>query len=141
MAHDMLFERLWNGTAAMEEWTEAVSEGANTSVGENIITVHTTYFCGGVTVIRTAEGLVFIDTAKPGIANQTLAAVRRWDGSPVHTVIYTHGHIDHTSGIKVIDEEARAKGVLRPRVVAHRNVLRRLDRYEASRCRPGCGWN
>jgi len=47
-------------------------------------------------------------------------------------VIYTHGHIDHTSGINVIDEEADAKGLSRPRIVAHRNVQRRMERYETS---------
>src|SRR5262245_7059448 len=132
MGQDPLFERLWNGTAQLEEWTEAVSDGAITSVAEHVITVHTTYFCGSVTVIRTAAGLVFIDTAKPDTASRTLAAVRRWDKSPAHTVIYTHGHTDHTSGIKVIDDEADANGVPRPRIIAHRNVLRRLDRYETS---------
>ncbi len=132
MEQHQLFEQLWTGTAPMEEWTMAVSGGAVTAITENIITVHTTYFCGSVTVIRTAAGLVFIDTAKPDTAAETLAAVRRWDDSPVHTVIYTHGHIDHTSGIKLIDEEADARGVPRPRIIAHRNVLRRLSRYEAS---------
>jgi glyoxylase-like metal-dependent hydrolase (beta-lactamase superfamily II) len=132
MARDDLFERLWNGTAQMEEWTAAVSEGAITHVAENIITVHTTYFCGSVTAIRTRAGLVLIDTAKPETASQTLAVVRSWDDSPIHTVIYTHGHIDHTSGIKVIDEEADARGRSRPRIIAHRNVQRRMERYEAS---------
>jgi alkyl sulfatase BDS1-like metallo-beta-lactamase superfamily hydrolase len=132
VAQDTLFERLWSGTAAMKEWTEAVSGGVITSVAENIISVHTTYFCGSVTAIHTAEGLILIDTAKPESASTTLETIRRWDVSPVHTVIYTHGHIDHTSGIKVIDEEADAAGAPRPRVIAHRNVLRRLDRYEAS---------
>ena len=133
MDQDPLFERLWSGTASLEEWTQAVSHGAVTTVAENIITVHTTYFCGSVTIIRTQSGLVFIDTAKPDTAAQTLAAVRRWDDSPVHTVIYTHGHIDHTSGITLIDREADAAGRPRPRIVAHRNVLRRMERYEASR--------
>lgn len=132
MAQDVLFERLWNGTAQMEEWTASVSEGAITPVAENIITVHTTYFCGSVTVIRTEAGLVFVDTAKPDTASQTLALVRTWDDSPVHTVIYTHGHIDHTSGIKVIDQEADARGIPGPRIIAHRNVRRRMDRYGAS---------
>jgi alkyl sulfatase BDS1-like metallo-beta-lactamase superfamily hydrolase len=132
MEENQLFERLWNGTAPMEEWTEAVSDGAVTSVSENIISVHTTYFCGSVTAIRTTAGLVLIDTAKPDTAGKTLAAVRCWDNSPIHTVIYTHGHIDHTSGIKLIDGEADARGVPRPRIIAHRNVLRRLSRYEAS---------
>jgi alkyl sulfatase BDS1-like metallo-beta-lactamase superfamily hydrolase len=129
---DQLFEQLWNGTVPMEEWTKAVSDGSVTAINENIITVHTTYFCGSVTAIRTAAGLVLIDTAKPDTAAQTLAAIRRWDDSPVHTVIYTHGHIDHTSGITLLDEEADARGVARPRIIAHRNVLRRLRRYEAS---------
>lgn len=132
MTSDALFERLWNGTARMEEWTAAVSDGAITAVADNIITIHTTYFCGSVTAIRTAEGLVLIDTAKPDTAKRTLELVRTWDDSPIHTVIYTHGHIDHTSGITGIDEEADARGVPRPRIVAHRNVRRRMNRYEAS---------
>jgi len=132
MEENQLFEQIWNGTAPMEEWTEAVSEGAVTAISENMISVHTTYFCGCVSVIRTTAGLVLIDTAKPDTAGKTLAAVRRWDNSPIHTVIYTHGHIDHTSGIKLIDEEADARGIPRPRIIAHRNVLRRLSRYEAS---------
>ena len=132
MEQDQLFERLWNGTASMEEWTEVVSGGAVTAISNNIISVHATYFCGSVTVIRTTAGLVLIDTAKPDTAAETLAAVRRWDDRPIHTVIYTHGHIDHTSGVELIDEEAEARGVPRPRIIAHRNVLRRLSRYEAS---------
>ncbi|MBD9557461.1 alkyl sulfatase dimerization domain-containing protein [Ensifer sp. ENS03] len=132
MRHDPLFERLWDGTAQMEEWTAAVSHGAITHVADNIITVHTTYFCGSVTAIRTSEGLVLIDTAKPETAKQTLDVIRSWDDSPIHTVIFTHGHIDHTSGITVIDQEADARGLARPRIVAHRNVKRRMERYEAS---------
>ena len=65
MEPDQLSERLWNDTAPMEEWTAAVSEGAVTSISQNIISIHTTYFCGCVTVIRTTAGLVLIDTAKP----------------------------------------------------------------------------
>ena len=130
MSQDALFERLWNGSAAMEEWTAAVSQGAITHVAENIVTAHTTYFCGSVTAIRTDEGLVLIDTAKPETARQTLDLIRSWDDSPIHTVIFTHGHIDHTSGITVIDEEADRCGTPRPRIVAHRNVARRMQRYE-----------
>jgi hypothetical protein len=43
MEQDQLFERLWNGTAPMEEWTQAVSDGAVTAISENIIAVHTTF--------------------------------------------------------------------------------------------------
>ena len=129
MEQDQLFERLWSGRAPMEDWTQAVSHGAITPVADNMIAVHSTYFCGSVTAIRTAAGLVLIDTANAALAAQTLGAVRRWDDSLIHTVIYTHGHIDHTGGMQVIDAEADARGVARPRIVAHRDVRRRLDRY------------
>jgi glyoxylase-like metal-dependent hydrolase (beta-lactamase superfamily II) len=103
MRENPLFERLWNGSAPMEEWTAAIAQGAVTSVANNIITVHTTYFCGSVTAIRTGEGLVLIDTANQATAERVLALIRTWDDSPIHTVIYTHGHIDHTGGITAID--------------------------------------
>ena len=132
MEQDQLFERLWSGTAPMEEWTQAVSHGAITAVADNIITVHSTYFCGSVTAIRTSAGLVVIDTANAALAPKTFAVVRQWDNTPVHTVIYTHGHIDHTGGIKVIDDEADACGMARPRIVAHRDVRRRMERYKTT---------
>lgn len=91
----------------MEVWTESRQGGVITEVADGIIAVHSTYFCGSVTAIRTAAGLVVIDTANPVFAPQTLAAIRRWDASPIHTVIYTHGHVDHTSGIKGIDGRRR----------------------------------
>lgn len=130
MREHPLFERLWHGAAQMEEWTAAVSQGAITNVADDIITVHTTYFCGSVTAIRTDDGLILIDTANRATAEKVLALIRTWDDGPIHTVIYTHGHIDHTGGIIAIDKEAEAKGRTRPRIIAHRDVARRMDRYE-----------
>jgi alkyl sulfatase BDS1-like metallo-beta-lactamase superfamily hydrolase len=129
MREHPLFERLWNGSAQMEEWTAAVSQGAVTAVADTIITVHTTYFCGSVTAIRTTDGLVLVDTANQATAEKVLALIRSWDDSPIHTVIYTHGHIDHTGGITAVDREAEAKGLARPRIIAHRDVARRMNRY------------
>lgn len=74
MEQDPLFERLRSGTAPMEEWTQAVSHGAITPVADTIVTVHSTYFCGSVTALRTAASLVLIDTANAALAAQTLAA-------------------------------------------------------------------
>src|SRR4029079_15711037 len=111
MREHRLFERLWNGAAQMEEWTAAVSQGAIPPVSDNVITVHTTYFCGSVTAIRTADGLVLIDTANRATAEKVLSIVRTWDKSRIHSVIYTHGHIDHTGGIAAIDAEADKNGV------------------------------
>ncbi|MDB5534948.1 MAG: hypothetical protein JWO28_3263, partial [Hyphomicrobiales bacterium] len=53
-----LFERLWNGTAPMEDWSAAVAGGSIAAITEDIITVSTSYLFGNVTALRTAEGLV-----------------------------------------------------------------------------------
>ena len=130
--HDQLFERLWNGEAAMEAWTATVSGGATKAITDNIIAIHTGYLFGNATAIRTSDGLVLVDTGSRETASQTIAALRQWDTGPVHTVIYTHGHIDHTWGARLLDQEADAKGIPRPRVIAHRNVLTRFERYDAT---------
>ena len=116
----------------MEEWTASVSGGAVTSVTDDVVAIHTGYLFGNVSAIRTADGLVLVDSGSRETASQTLAALRRWDDGPIHTVIYTHGHIDHSWGARLLDEEADAHGRARPRIIAHRNVLHRFDRYDAT---------
>jgi glyoxylase-like metal-dependent hydrolase (beta-lactamase superfamily II) len=106
---DQLFERLWSGAAPMEEWTTSVAGGVSRPITDSIIAIHTGYLFGNATAIRTAAGLVLIDTGSREAASQTLATLRRWDQSPVSTVIYTHGHIDHTWGARLLDQEADAK--------------------------------
>ncbi|WP_378948397.1 alkyl sulfatase dimerization domain-containing protein [Mesorhizobium sp. ANAO-SY3R2] len=130
---DDLFERLWSGEAAMEEWTSSVSGGVSRQIDGDVIVVSTGYLFGNVTAIRTAGGLVLVDSGSRETASETLQAIRRWDPSPVHTVIYTHGHIDHTWGARLLDQEADAKGHARPRIIAHRNVLQRFQRYDATK--------
>jgi alkyl sulfatase BDS1-like metallo-beta-lactamase superfamily hydrolase len=130
--NDQLFERLWSGDAAMEEWTTSVAGGCAKPITDDAIAIHTGYLFGNATALRTAEGLVLMDTGSRETAGLTLAALRRWDESPVHTVIYTHGHIDHTWGAKLLDREADAKGISRPRIIAHRNVLQRFERYDTT---------
>ena len=88
MEQDELFERLWTGAATLEEWTAAVSGGCAVPVTDNIIAIHTGYLFGNATAIRTAAGLLLIDTGSRETASQTLAALRRWDDSPVHTVVW-----------------------------------------------------
>jgi alkyl sulfatase BDS1-like metallo-beta-lactamase superfamily hydrolase len=131
-AVDQLLERLWNGTADMQEWTASVAGGSIKPVTDNVVAIHTGYLFGNTTAIRTNAGLVLVDTGSRDTAAQTLAALRRWDDGPVHTVIYTHGHIDHTWGARLLDAEADARGLPRPRIIAHRNVLSRFDRYDAT---------
>jgi glyoxylase-like metal-dependent hydrolase (beta-lactamase superfamily II) len=129
---DHLVERLWRGEASMEDWTAAVAGGSVNEISNDIIVISTGYLFGNVTAIRTDDGLVLIDTGSRESGRDTLDAIRRWDSSPIHTAIYTHGHIDHTWGARLLDQEADASGVSRPRIVAHRNVLARFQRYDES---------
>jgi alkyl sulfatase BDS1-like metallo-beta-lactamase superfamily hydrolase len=132
MGRDALFERLWDGQATLEDWTATVVGGAVKVVADDVIAIHTGYLFGNVTALRTSAGLVLVDTGSRETASETLAALRRWDTGPVHTVIYTHGHIDHTWGARLLDQEADEKGAARPRIIAHRNVLTRFARYDVT---------
>jgi glyoxylase-like metal-dependent hydrolase (beta-lactamase superfamily II) len=116
----------------MDEWTAQVSGGSACRVSDSAIAIHTGYLFGNAAAIRTDAGLVLVDAGSRETASQILSALRRWDDSAVHTVIYTHGHIDHSWGARLLDQEAAARGAERPRIVAHRNVLYRFDRYDAT---------
>lgn len=89
-----------------------------------------------VVAVATDEGLVLFDTSHERFAPAIRDSLRRWSGSRVDTVVYTHGHIDHVGGTSLFDAEADEAGVPRPRVVAHAGVPQRFRRYELT-----AGWN
>jgi alkyl sulfatase BDS1-like metallo-beta-lactamase superfamily hydrolase len=88
-------------------------------------------FCN-VMPVRTGEGLALIDTGAALVAQVNFMQVRAWDDAALHTAVYTHGHIDHCMGMDPWDDEARALGRPAPRVVAHRAVMQRFERYVAT---------
>ena len=62
-----------------------------------------------VTAVETGAGLVLVDTGSAPFAGQLHAAIRRWNGRPLRTAIFSHGHIDHVFGLPPFEEEARAQ--------------------------------
>ncbi|AFK20720.1 MBL fold metallo-hydrolase (plasmid) [Haloferax mediterranei ATCC 33500] len=87
-----------------------------------------TYQCtsfSNATAFDTAEGLVLIDTGYAPLSQQMAAALREHTDSPVHTAIYTHGHIDHAFGL----DEFLVEGQDQPNVIAHEAMADRFDRY------------
>ncbi|MEZ5217030.1 MAG: MBL fold metallo-hydrolase [Ilumatobacteraceae bacterium] len=50
-----------------------------------------------VWIVRTEEGLVLFDTSGERTAGRVVEALRS-SSEPVHTLVYTHGHIDHVGG-------------------------------------------
>ena len=110
MEQDPVFERLWRGEAAMEAWTATVSGGVAVPIADDAIAIHTGYVFGNASAFRTGDGLVLVDTGSRETAHQMIAALRHWDDGPVHTVIYTHGHIDHTWGARISRSGGRREG-------------------------------
>lgn len=98
-----------------------------TEVGDRLAVVES---FSHVWAVRTGEGLVLFDASGEHNGPKVLQALRRWSNDPVHTIVYTHGHMDHVGGAHAFVTEAVEKGHPRPRFVGHENVARRLARYK-----------
>lgn len=85
-----------------------------------------------VVVFDTGDGLVAFDTSLEPMNQGILRGIRTWSDAPVHTVAYTHGHIDHIGGARAFVDEARSRGDRDPRFIGHRGVLARFDRYQST---------
>ncbi len=83
-----------------------------------------------VIVLRTDAGLMITDTSAEPFGAAVVKSMRTWANEPVHTILYTHGHIDHVGGARAFVDEAAATGAPAPRVVAHEKVAERFDRYD-----------
>ncbi|MFO0553835.1 MAG: alkyl sulfatase dimerization domain-containing protein [Polyangiaceae bacterium] len=79
-----------------------------------------------VLVVDTDEGLVLVDPGSFVFAKLSRELVRRFSERPLHTAVYTHGHVDHVFGVELYEAEREGH---RARVVAHENVPARFDRY------------
>jgi len=81
-------------------------------------------------LFATGEGLAVFDTSGALTGDRVVASIRRWSKDPVHTIVYTHGHVDHVGGSGAFAADAERRGQLRPKVVSHENVPLRFDRYD-----------
>ncbi|WP_406403264.1 alkyl sulfatase dimerization domain-containing protein [Streptomyces uncialis] len=84
---------------------------------------------GNVYVFRSSDGLLLFDSGGRQTARDLHTAVRALTKDPVHSIIYSHGHVDHVLGTTPFDEEGARTGNTAPRVIAHDAVQRRFDRY------------
>ncbi len=75
------------------------------------------------TAFVTNDGIVLVDCGVVQVGPHIHDAVRGYTKAPLHSVVYTHGHVDHCMGLGPWLEEGR------PNVVAHANVASRFDRY------------
>lgn len=78
-----------------------------------------------VTAFATADGLVLVDTGSFLLADKTRRVLRGATEAPVHTAVWTHGHVDHCFGVEHYEQE-HGRHV---HVIAHEAVPRRFERY------------
>src|SRR6476646_10479984 len=82
-----------------------------------------------VTAFDTDDGLVLVDTGSFLLAEPTRARLRGVTRAPLHTAIWTHGHVDHCFGVDLYERDSGR----RARVIAHEAVARRHARYRRMR--------
>ena len=80
----------------------------------------------GVTAFDTDEGVVLVDSGPRGLGSAIASAIRQKTQNPIHTAVFTHGHVDHTMGLSAF----LLPGQTSPRIIAHRAMKDRFARYE-----------
>ena len=86
---------------------------------------------GSSSIVATEEGVVVVDTPMGNRAGQRVVeAIRERTQAPIHTVIFTHGHMDHVWGVAPLMSNAQERGHPKPRIIAHELVPERFDRYQ-----------
>jgi alkyl sulfatase BDS1-like metallo-beta-lactamase superfamily hydrolase len=132
MAADLLdlADRLWRGEADITDHhpiTGLFGELAEVEPGAAFVAAFS-----NVAAFATEDGLVLVDTSSPFLAGRVHDVLQGWRGDPLHTAVFTHGHIDHVFGVERYEADARDRNAPPPRVVAHEAVPARFDRYIAT---------
>ena len=83
-------------------------------------------FFSGVTGFETDAGLVLVDSGLSKLAPALADLLRRRTSAPVHTAVFTQGHVDHAFGLDAFLVDGQPP----PRVIAHRAMPDRFARYE-----------
>lgn len=122
-------EALWKGEKTVYE-----QHPFGRPWGPERITANTWFIKGFAnTIVRdTPAGLVIIDPAGSAESDKKFNAVRGFTQKPLHTAIYTHGHVDHVFGVDAFLDEVSGKNDIQPRVIAHEAILDRFDRYRVT---------
>ena len=79
--------------------------------------------------LRTEDGLIVSDTSGARTGEEVVQRLREWSQEAFHTILYTHGHLDHVGGAAAFVANAGDLGHPAPRFVGHENLPRRFDRY------------
>lgn len=121
-----LSERIISGELPIDEHHPLSIRGGTTlqELGDGLAFIES---FANVTAIVADGQLLLIDAGGILHAGQVHEQVRGWTDAPLHTAVYTHGHVDHVFAVPMFEAEGRTPA---PRVIAHENVPRRFDRYQ-----------
>ncbi len=124
-----LAEALISGALPIDEHHPLQVGGATrtAAVADDVMFVES--FANSI-VVRTDDGLVMVDAGGPLHAGAIHDAVRAWSAAPLHTAVYTHGHVDHIYAVANFESET---GGGPARVIAHELVPERFHRYDLTR--------
>lgn len=73
-------------------------------------------------LFETDEGLVLVDTGMAAAGPAVRDLIKSVSDAPIHTIIYTHGHVDHAFGAWALTDD-------NPQIIAHQDLPKRFDRY------------
>ncbi len=73
---------------------------------------------------ETSQGLLLVDTGMEEAGEAVFAEIRKQSDAPLHTVVFTHGHLDHAFGLRPWLDAGE-----KPRIIAHENVVERYRTY------------
>jgi alkyl sulfatase BDS1-like metallo-beta-lactamase superfamily hydrolase len=121
-----LAEKLFTGELPIEAHHPFASSGQMAEVQPGLAFVDA---FANSSAVDTDDGLVIVDTSGVFHAQGVHDTLRTWSASPLHTAVFTHGHIDHVFGVDLYEEEARTNGWATPRVIAHAAIAERFERY------------
>ena len=102
---------LWGGLAEVTDRTAFVAAFSNSAV------------------LETDAGLVVVDTSSTEMSGRVHESIRAWSTAPAHTIVFTHGHVDHVFGVERYEADNEQAGVAAPVVVGHEAIAARFDRY------------
>ncbi len=130
-----LAERCWNGDFTGDTIGGVRPTFQTEEVAEGVFFLHG---FANVSALRAGEGLVLVDTGAWVTKQRSFESIRGAVSGPVQAAVYTHGHADHAFGLPPFLAEAEERGWPRPRIVGHRNLVARFDRYRRTRGYNAC---
>jgi glyoxylase-like metal-dependent hydrolase (beta-lactamase superfamily II) len=77
-----------------------------------------------IAAFETGGGLLLVDTGMAEAGERVFGEIRKRTQAPLHSVVYTHGHLDHAFGLRPWLDAGE-----QPRVISHENVVRRFRTY------------